>query len=317
MLDTVDLGFEVSPTQKQLEDWKKIIYIFPGPEPVVKYVYNTTARMPGNWSLNARFYPQNLENEPHPMLLLQFSLPKVLFGNNYHLLFDFEQALSKANAQLSYASHIPTVDLNSGILHRLDYCCNYQVGERVPDYIRLMRGLNFPHRHTKPYGDEGVQFHSKVKTTKFYDKQYQCKDLKAYGLLRHETTIHHRTDIQKLLGICNPTLYAVDIDSVQAWLEEDLEKLRLNHQQIFNREIASEKLVSVYGPKIGDRLLGYLVRSQTHTKQEMMEKFGQSRTTIYRNERLITDAGVALVLNDNVEPLSSLKVEFSKNETKS
>ena len=85
------------------------------------------------------------------------------------------------------------------ILSRIDLCYNYQVGDYVPDYISAIQ-MNYPRRnwfsdsnHSRrgcgDTRDNGISYWSKQVVSSFYDKQRECGELDAYGLLRHEVSI--------------------------------------------------------------------------------------------------------------------------------
>jgi len=308
VIDTVSLRFHDEPTETQLEEWDTHHYSKSNGETQKKYILRVP--IDGGVILRAIYYPRN-PGFLAPMLKITFSVPKVLFGNNVDMLSDMEQlkaVIQIVNMSIALCEGMPTVDFWEGVLGRIDLCYNHQVGELVPDYIRSFSCLSYPHRKTRPYLNEGVQYKSQVVTTKFYDKLNQCRLPIAQGILRQETTLRKPYNIERRMGVSNPQLRDVKKEWIVEMLTNDLDKLRLNNHITCNRECAQEILVEEYGSNTGTRLLGYWIARQNMTKEQMIAS-GTNLRTIQRNEKMITDAGVSLAMTDATVPLPPLRIE--------
>ena len=165
--------------------------------------------------------------DDYPMLTLEASLPKLIYGNNFQILSNIDGAIKECNVKLYDVPNAPKLDLAEGILLRLDPCYNHQVGDAVQDYINAISHLNFPHHKLYPHLGEGVEFRIKHITVKFYDKEHKSGMPEAHGLLRQETTILTGKVIQKLLGKKRPTLLDVSKEFITEYLKDDLIKLGL------------------------------------------------------------------------------------------
>lgn len=61
-----------------------------------------------------------------PLLTLEVSLPKLIYGNNYQMLGSLDGTIQIGNMFLAIVSHAPILDLAEGILILLDMCYNHQ-----------------------------------------------------------------------------------------------------------------------------------------------------------------------------------------------
>ena len=177
MLDTVCVGFNESPTLAQLEKWS--YFMSRHPNGAGKVSYRISRKTEKGAVIKGTYYPSS-DRYRFPMTLFEFSLPKVLRGNNIELIYndvELREAILEANKSIRNIVIFPVVDVGLGILTRLDVAYNYQVGEAVYEYIRALSNLEYSRRKTMPYLYEGVQYMSKSVTTKFYNKEGECRDL--------------------------------------------------------------------------------------------------------------------------------------------
>ena len=304
MLDTIRVKYPIVPTKEQLEYWRhnlsrtqegvsqKYIYNYMLDEAMLKYTY-----IPTDYSGN-------------PLLMLELSLPKLLFGNNYQMILGIDSTIKMGNLLMRDIPHAPNLDLAEGILIRLDICYNHQVGDLVDDYIKALGLLDYPHRRTKYHRNEGVEYRAKHKTTKFYNKEREAKMSEAKGLLRQELTLMNSKDIQKLLGIKKPTLTDITKNFVVEQLESDLEKLRLLGNSIHTRDTALVALCQAHGDMAGLYYYGLLLSKLDKSKKEIANNIQKHPRTIDRKLRKIVDAGIPLTLTEKDEPLPPLEIKF-------
>lgn len=309
MLDTVQVMAHVSPTSKQLENWLNNPLIIPGEEPRNKFFQN--AAMDSGAGINLIYYPSN-PRYPEPALLIQVSLPKVLYGNNVEMITsqgDIDDAIREVNDFIGGTPWIPNVDIGKEALYRIDLAYNHQVGDRVQDYIRALSNLDYPLRKTEPYLHEGVQFFSSAASTKFYDKHQESLLQSALGILRQETTLRRNSYIARRMGGQRPTLRDVTPLWVSETLQEDLRRLGLLNGMITNRDLALEILTSHYGMNTAMHLLGYLMASQSMTTEQMIDN-GTSERSIQRWNKMLADAGVSLAMTDAKVALPPLTIDM-------
>ena len=304
MLDTIRVKYPIIPEKEQLEPWKQLltvtqesvrqrhIYNYKLDEAMLKYTY-----IPTDYSGN-------------PLLMLELSLPKLLFGNNYQMFDDIAETIKIGNQKLLDVPHVPILDLAEGILIRLDMCYNHQVGGMVSDYVRAIGNLDYPHRRTKHHRNEGAEFRAKHKTTKFYDKERETKMPEAVGILRQEITLMSGKDIQKSLGINKPRLTDITKNFVIEQLENDLAKLRLLGNSIHTRDTAPKILCETYGSKAGIYYYGLLELKNSKSKKEIAIEIATHPRSLDRHLKKVTDAEIPLTLTDRHEPLPPLEIKF-------
>lgn len=303
MIDTVKLRFPIELTPEQLMEWPD--HFTHQHWRIIMHKHSTSLVHDGT-SVRATYYPPNVYYRK-PSLQVEFSMTKILYGENVSEITDaaeIQAAALVANGVVASIPGMPTVDMREGVLQRIDVCHNHQVGELVQNYIKAMSDLEYPHRKTEPYYHEGVQFRSGVATTKFYDKHRECKRPDAKGILRQETTLRKPSYIGRKLGIPNPTLADVSIEWAASILEDDLQSLHINQQAICNRDEAMQRLVEAYGKRKGTSLYGYLAMRQSYKPEQL----DYSRRTILHKDKEITDAGVAIAMLDTPVPLPPLQI---------
>jgi hypothetical protein len=118
--------------------------------------YAKNVRLKNGAVIRYEYYPFALAGKPFVRIIL--SLPNVVFGNNYQMIFDIESAVEIANQSLPVVRGIPHIDLWKGEIVRLDVCYNHHVGHLVPYFVRALQSLEYERRETLPYSSEGVSY---------------------------------------------------------------------------------------------------------------------------------------------------------------
>ncbi|NRF95397.1 hypothetical protein HQN89_31470 [Paenibacillus frigoriresistens] len=150
------------------------------------------------------------------MLDVQVSIPKLLFGNNVQQVTDtdipvFFDRLQERLEQL-FGVKIPH---SSWTVTRCDVSWNFQVGNEVPKYVRLLSKQKFAFKSTITYNqDQTVEYRNKSSRIIFYDKEAQLTKLKepdyiieqSRGILRLEIK-PSTNDMKKF----SPTRLAVEL----------------------------------------------------------------------------------------------------------
>ena len=306
MLDTIRVKFQISPDPEQLQYWiKKTTTTATGVKET--YLYNPIINNDGVM-LKYTYYPHGYDN--NPLLTLECSLPKLVYGNNYQMLLSIDRSIEAANKKLANVLHAPILDLAEGILIRLDMCYNHQVGKTVDDYVRAIANIDYPHRRTKYHRYEGVEFKAKHITTKFYNKQRETGLKEAFGILRQEATIMNSKAIYNILGIKKPTLLDVSRDFVIKYLNDDLEKLSLLNNSIGTRSTALETLCKSYGEYAGVYYYGLLFSKLDKSRKQIAQETNMHHRSLDRRLSKIVDAGVPLTLIDEEETLPPLNIRL-------
>ena len=304
MLDTIRVKFPISPTDFQLGGWTCMTTkVKDGIK--VKYVYNPVI---AETVFRFTYLPEAYDG--HPMLSLEFSLPKMVYGNNYQMLESIEESIKLGNAKLAKVKDIPILDLAEGILIRLDICYNHQVGDAVDDYIKALGNLDYPHRRTKGHLHEGVEYKAKHKTTKFYNKENESKHKEAFGILRQEITLLTGKDVQEFLGVKKPTLLDISIGQITIALKGELQTLRLLNNSIATRNTALQNLCEIYGDDAGIYYFGLLISKLDKSRKQIVKKTSTHPRSLDRKLRKIIDAGIPLTLTDREEPLPPLTIDL-------
>jgi hypothetical protein len=303
MYDSIRVGFALAPTSEQLEKWDKVKVRekhFENHSLTKKtsFEYETWLRFKGG-SIHVIYYPQDLHNEPEPLLLFEMSLPKLVYGDNIHMLFDPSLAIERAHQIISQHSHVPMVDLNQGVLYRIDLCYNFLVGEFVSEWIRQLFKLKYPRRKTKPYYPfEGVQYYSQKASLSYYGKEAETRDSNAQGILRMEATWRDKSQIGQLVGKPLAKIGDFPIEVVDSLLNAELEKLGIKDRAPFDSLAPLRILVKKYRPEQGRRLYGTLSALQKGSSADL-KAMGITKQTISRDRKAIIAAELCMCTADN------------------
>ncbi len=121
-----------------------------------------------------------------PHVRLEFSLPKILWGQNLHsaglaLIYDAMDIVKKAFEE-KYDCLLPK--MHEWYCYRIDTCANYILSseQEVRNYISYSSKLDYPRREPIRYGDSGIYFASQQNTLKIYAKgpEFKANDRKRF-----------------------------------------------------------------------------------------------------------------------------------------
>ncbi|MED1583239.1 hypothetical protein P4U71_00550 [Bacillus pacificus] len=140
-------------------------------------------------------------------LIIQLSIPKFLYGENVSVINknDINTFWEKFEQRIKELLGI-VVKRSEWIVLRIDVCWNFNVGNKVNDYIKYLGKKKLPYKSTYCINQsETVIYKNKSSRIMFYDKQKECKVTKqtediirrAEGLLRMEINPSIKT-IQEL-----------------------------------------------------------------------------------------------------------------------
>jgi hypothetical protein len=193
---------------------------------------------------------------------------------------------------------VPLPDIRDSIVHRVDICMNFQVGENVSDYIQALQKGYYPHRNPKPYPTTGIIIQSGIISSSFYDKYEECDHPEAWGILRHEISQRNKRSIQNWLGKRNAILRDITPDDLTALLNKDLKILHLDKPIVCDQLQLQEFLSRQYSPCKTRNLMGYMLVRRTLTRQQMIDKGYKPRIICYY-EKQLAKAGVSSLSIDS------------------
>ncbi len=306
MIDTITVEFNMLVPEDLLRTWDHDCSSKANGKGYNRYLL--TVKLENGASIKLIYYPRDYRG--NHLLLVEVSLPHVVFGNNCTMLYDFRKGATMVNEALAKFPEVPELDLMHGVISRLDICYNHQVGNSVPYLIKALQQLEFSHRKTVSYGSEGVQYKSIQTTTKFYNKEKESKNPAAFGILRQETTLRKKA-VQKLVGKARPTLQDIQIELLGSALEEELEHLHLLNISIANRDEA----LKIYCEKCeeigGIFYFGLHVGMITEPSKEAFERVtGSHPRTLERRLKKLYETVGPLTLTDHLKPLPALSINY-------
>jgi len=305
MIDTVRLLTRGQPDEDQLTlYWQKRETTRPANPVTQEYFHNTKAPFP----LRATYRPKSYTGLH--LLTIEFSLPKLLLGNNWQMLYDIPGAIPLVDAILVRSPALPPLpSVGEMTVSRLDICYNYQVGTHLTAYIEALSRLEYAHRTTARFNTQTVEFRCKSIKCKFYDKHAETKGQAPQGLLRHETTLHRAAAVKRALAQHRPVLLThLTLNRLQSVLEHDLEAIGIRDRCFLNTDHVYDILVNEYGPQRGPRLFGIWTRYQQLSKDDLARQTKIKRNAINRLLADIKKAGVSLGAITNDEPLPPLRI---------
>lgn len=149
-------------------------------------------------------------------LIIQVSIPKLLYGNNVTLITeeDIPVFFERVQQRLQQLFSI-TIPSSEWSIIRADICWNFHVGKEVGEYISTLSKQKMPFKHTRSYNQQQtVEFYNKSSRIMFYDKQQEMKRDKvspelieqSKGILRLEINSSDN-DMKKF----SPTKNAVEL----------------------------------------------------------------------------------------------------------
>ena len=310
MIDTISTKFRISPSPKQLTDWVRKPTVIRGDLVKDQYIHNAVIQ--NGSTVKCKFIP--IDKSGSPLLIVEFSLPKVIYGDNVQLVTNLEEGVECANEKISQISLLPEINLWQGVLGRIDFCHNYQLGEDVGEYIDVISELNLSRRVRKCY-QTSVYFESEKRrvVSKFYDKFAECGLPTARGILRQEISLIGTNRIEPKLGKKQPTLRDIDPKKIKEILEEDLYNLGLDKCQVIRRddnmdicikEFDKGKSLLMYG------FLNFLLTNQGKDRKWLAENLGVDISTISRYYSDLKKKGIAPAFSISCRTLPPLEINY-------
>jgi hypothetical protein len=305
MIDTVRLTTTAKQDDEQLHwHWQERQDKRPRRDTYKTYFYNPDDGVP----VRATYRPESRQGRDQ--FLLEFSMPRILYGHNWQLIPDIPAAIVAADDLIKALDALPDLPSTAEMsLSRLDICYNHEVADLLPYYIQALARLDYPHRTTCQFNAQTVEFRAKSVKCKFYDKCAESKGEAPPGLLRHEITMHRARQIKKALRFDKPvTLADLNFPMLQQQLETDLQRLGIFDKPFVSVNLAAERLVADYGPGRGGYRFTILSMYQDLQRAQICDQLHISRNTLNRYLSDIRKAGLPLALSDADHPLPPLRV---------
>jgi hypothetical protein len=250
-----------------------------------------------------------------PLLKVEFSPSHLVFGDNLYMVLDLEMVINQAQLMLPCVPGIPDIDLWKGIIYRLDFPYNFQVGKLVPFYIKAVQPLEFLRRKSRPYSNQGFQWGNKQWALKIYNKELWYIDMKlkvnpeAKGVLRLELTLR-KNKVKQLTRKKYPTLHDITIDMAMNALENELSGLGLLNRSIGTYDTTLAKLCEKYGTDDGFCYFGALAaRVEYPSRETVIAASGIHPRALDRRLKKVLEAGLPLTMTKTEEPLPALTID--------
>ncbi|MHA6532307.1 hypothetical protein [Paenibacillus sp. BAC0078] len=154
------------------------------PDTLIQYNANSTtfySKETGALNTSYKIYDDKLPFmkyiESSQTLTVQVSILKFLYGDNVTILTEadiplFFDRLQERLLHL-FDVYIPHSDWT---LSRCDVCCNFQVGKKVSEYVRMFSRQKLAYKNTIAYNqDQTVEYRNNSSRIMFYDKHKQTR----------------------------------------------------------------------------------------------------------------------------------------------
>lgn len=277
--------------------------------------YGGSMRTSQNSVISITYMPYVI-NLKRSCLYLEFSIPKLLTGNNYEDELQVDDIISRVEVELasvSVAFQILPLGILSASICRIDICKNFQVGDEVSKYIEFLKTRSYPRRCRVPYQnnergrkksgekDNGVSFQSKQITTLCYDKEEECGDPNSRGILRLEVQYKGSRAIKKLTSErgceANQGVRLGDLkyDIVREVIEREISILGLDAAIVIEDDFREQLKRNFSGRKVG-ALTDYArceYQNPGLNAEQLAKIIGCSKATVNNYRQELREKGLA------------------------
>lgn len=198
------------------------------------YVIHDTGEIATTYKLHDEQLPYIKYNDGFHTLIIQVSIPNFLYGNNVILITeeDIPIFFNRLQQRL-YELFSITISHDEWTAERTDICWNFQVGNKVTDYMNMLSKQKLPRRNTLTYNHiETVYFKNGTSQLKFYDKEKERIKKKASaelieqskGILRLEIEPSNKemrkfSPTRKAIELLNPTFFTYMVERFLSQIE--------------------------------------------------------------------------------------------------
>lgn len=167
-------------------------------------------------------------------LSIQVSIPKFLYGDNITMVTesDVSRFFNLLQARLEELLGM-TVAHEQWIATRVDLCYNFEV-DSVSDCIKQIAMLRLPRKNTKTWNHcETVVFSNNSSKVKFYDKEKQCHDIRARGIVRMEiepsdADLRNYSQTRRAVDLLTKRFFLRQMENILPQITEKLDCLKLD-----------------------------------------------------------------------------------------
>lgn len=326
MIDTLHLAIRVELNTELFDDqWAKNTKEWKTRDHQrVKRAFFARQLWVGTALVHLKYHPQDYLEQP--LLYVEISsVPKILGYPDGYLLDDISPAIRETNRTLRTIDGFPNdLDIWKGIIRRIDYCFQFDLGEDINSYVDVISHLNYPYRRRDAHAndpkrgkDNGVCFSCKSSRCTFYDKGLDTSARDFFGVLRMESSLRTAKAFNNAFGVVeSPKLYEISNDMLKALLLKDLHILGLDLPKIFSIDRAFEVLKKRYGSKKAFVLkdtLEVLSNNTVVSIKKASQYLGVGKSTVYERIKEIKSAGLVPALNTSGKTLRPLS-EFLMSE---
>jgi len=311
-LDTIKVEYRVPESKISFIGWKKNVEedmeedINESGENITNEFRYKEHRTQNGIGIKLKFIPIDYKGFTN-LLLVELSLPKLMYGCNHKNIEDWEMTYDFANAAIANIEGLPPLsDIRDSILHRVDVCSNFQVGENISDYIQAIKKGYYPHRDPISFSTSMV-YKSGIMSSTFYDKYVKCGHTEALGILRLEISLRKKRSIQYWLGKKNVTLRDITPDDLIDLINNDLKILHLDKPIVCDQLQVREIISRQYSPCKTRSLMGYMLDRRTMTRQQRINR-GYTPRIICYYEKQLAHAGVSSLSIDSKKVLPALSL---------
>ncbi len=247
----------------------------------------------------------------------QLSVPKLYYGTNLFLFYDIEKFFRDFYFFLFH--YFPGLsDWQTWVIKRVDWCCNFDVGNQIDDLLSYLSKCEFRGRQSlRKGGKEYPYFNWRGRTLKFYDKYKEMEKNKKYhdmtyhnlasGVLRIEEewkqeNLKHKlfVDIVKDCTVFRFLQYLKRFSFTEK-LESIFKNILFKEKEDINLTIPEiEKRIFDFYQSSGARgwarfaanTVRFYHQALDCTREELYEKYGKD--VVYRREKFYRDIGIPL-----------------------
>lgn len=245
-----------------------------------------------------------------PYLSFTFSVPKLLYGNNHHMIAPGTDIIAMLDAELAPISEelgIPPMDILSWEIRGIDISTNYPVGENLERYLAYIKTCAYPRRirgdynnraHRKGEADpqvNGISFMARSVRSTFYDKELECGSPLAYGKLRHECSFRDAKAVHRLFQREKPRLMDLTPEICRKAFQNDLNILGLC-TPVLSRKVLFERLLEQFSPNTARDLRGFIALEMDYpglSCEEAGAKYRCSAKTVRDKRHQLREAGIS------------------------
>ena len=245
----------------------------------------------------------------NPNFSAEFSLPKLLHGNNAIGITHLGAAIHQANTSLNELPYFPQMNLWEMSVREIHLTNDVYVGEDIKYYLEAISKLSMDHRQPTIYHRfSTIYFRSRNKTLAIYDKYDECHHEIARGILRIEDRMKN-VAVDNFFRDKEPILANINRPMIYEELERELERLGILNKPIATKNNALRTLVNQYNRAKGLKYYAiWRAYNDYPDKKTLASDLGITVRSVDRQLKNITSAGIPLTFTESNDPLAPLRL---------